>query len=547
MVGRPRTAPKAVLAALLAAAHLQADTGESVVLVYNSSMPESREVAEYYAAKRNVPTGQIFAFDLPQVETISRDDFETRLQAPLWRKLNERRLFTCSEGEAGSGRLKCNVAGAKIRYAVLCYGVPLKIIPDTSRMENADKLPQELRRNEAAVDNELALLPYFDQKLPLIGPLVNPVMQSTNRAAIHPTNGVLMVSRIDGPTPEIAKGLVDKALQAEREGLWGHAYFDTRSVTNAGMKLGDEMIQGAADAARAYGFEVVNETSSQTFPPSTPLSDIAIYFGWYDQSVSGPFTNGMAQFRPGAVAYHLHSFSSRALRVNDAWWTGPLLAAGATATLGCTEEPYLQMTPHVNSFLWRFLQLGFSFGEAAYACQPTLSWQTAVIGDPPYRPFAKNQQERYEQLEARNDKNIEWSILMWVNYRLGQNASLNDILQYYRETPQTRESALLQEKLGDIYRSKGKLADSLEPYSQALKLPMNSLQRLRVSLKAASLFSSFGRAEQAYSLYQELLRDHPNYPDKKDLYERLSRVAARLQKNNEAAEYERLARENAQL
>ena len=40
-------------------------------------------------------------------------------------------------------------------------------------------------------------------------------------------------------------------------------------------------------------------------------------------------------------------------------------------------------------FFTRWLK-GFSFGEAAYASQPVLSWQTTVIGDPLYRPFGQD-------------------------------------------------------------------------------------------------------------------------------------------------------------
>ena len=45
---------------------------------------------------------------------------------------------------------------------------------------------------------------------------------------IKPENGVMMVARLDGPSPEIAMRLVDQAMEAEREGLWGRAYFDSR-------------------------------------------------------------------------------------------------------------------------------------------------------------------------------------------------------------------------------------------------------------------------------------------------------------------------------
>jgi uncharacterized protein (TIGR03790 family) len=521
------------------------DTGASVVLIYNSSMPVSKEVADHYAAQRQVPAEQIFAFDLPQVETISREDFTTKLQQPLWKELRSRKLLTYGDAES-NGSFKSHVTEAKVRYVVLCYGVPLKITPDTALKENVDQFPQELRRNEAAVESELSILPLLDQKPLVTGPFNNPVGLATNQFAVSPTNGVLMVARIDGPTPEIAKSLVDKAIQAEKDGLWGNAYFDTRSITNAGFKQADDMLNAAAELAKLYGFEVVKETSSRTFPPTTPLPDIALYFGWYDQSVSGPFTNGMAEFRPGAIAYHLHSFSSRNLRVSNVWWTGPLLAAGATATMGFTEEPYLHTTPQINVFLYRFVQLGFSFGEAAYACMPSLSWQTAVIGDPLYRPFYMSQQARYEELERRKDKNVDWSMLMWVNFRLTQNAPFDEILQFYKTNPTTQQSAVLQEKLGDIYKSKGKLIDAMGPYGKALKLPMSPLRKLRLGLKAAPIFASMGRAEQAYSIYQQILRENPAYPDKKEIYERLSGVAMRLKKTEEAAEFQRLARDQAQ-
>jgi tetratricopeptide (TPR) repeat protein len=105
----------------------------------------------------------------------------------------------------------------------------------------------------------------------------------------------------------------------------------------------------------------------------------------------------------------------------------------------------------------------------------------------------------------------------------------------------------MQEKIGDIYKSKGKLIDTLDPYARSLKGKLTPLQRLRVIMKAAPLFANMGRAEEAYALYQEVLKEHPDFAEKKFLYEKLSEVATRLKKTGEAAEYQRLARENARL
>ena len=131
------------------------------------------------------------------------------------------------------------VAESKIRYAVLCYGVPLKIAPDPDLHElAADNMRPEFRRNEAAVDSELAWLPLSKNELPLSGPLPNWVYGATNTALLNPTNGILLVARLDGPTPEIARGLVDKALEAERDGLWGRAYFDARGMHRSRLQAG---------------------------------------------------------------------------------------------------------------------------------------------------------------------------------------------------------------------------------------------------------------------------------------------------------------------
>jgi len=64
------------------------------------------------------------------------------------------------------------------------------------------------------------------------------------------------------------------------------------------------------------------------------MSQIAIYCGWYDDKVDGPFTMPKVEFMPGAIAYHLHSASATTIRSATECWVGPLLAKGATVTMG---------------------------------------------------------------------------------------------------------------------------------------------------------------------------------------------------------------------
>src|SRR5206468_3050118 len=156
----------------------------------------------------------------------------------------------------------------------------------------------------------------------LSGPFPNHFSGSTNSAVLNPVNGLLMVTRLDGPNFDIANGLVDKAMEAEESGLWGRAYFDARGLTNSSYLRGDELIKNAYESARRYGFESILDDNPSTFPPGAPLSHIALYFGWYDSMVSGPFTRPKVEFMPGAIAYHLHSFSAHQLRTVDQYWVG---------------------------------------------------------------------------------------------------------------------------------------------------------------------------------------------------------------------------------
>jgi len=57
-----------------------------------------------------------------------------------------------------------------------------------------------LQRNEAAVDTQLALLSVSEQSLPWPGPIRSPFYGVTNSSLLHPTNGLLMVARLDGPS-----------------------------------------------------------------------------------------------------------------------------------------------------------------------------------------------------------------------------------------------------------------------------------------------------------------------------------------------------------
>ena len=535
------TAAALLLTAIAASA---ANTGDEVVVIYNSRLPESKTIANYYAEKRQVPKQQIFGFDMTAGEDISRAEFRDALQKPLAKKLEADKLWRFGSLEIPAtndkpARVVNRVVTSKIRYLVLCYGIPLKILPDPTLKEAAEEsMRPELRRNGASVDSELACLPLLNLNLPVAGPLPNPVYSVTNAAWIHPTNSVLIVARLDGPTPEIARALVDKALEAEHDGLWGRAYFDLRNITDPNYKQGDDWIRAASEAARIFGFETVVDTNGGTFPASFPLSQIGFYAGWYSEGLSGAFTLPKLEFMPGAFAYHLHSFSAASMRNTNNNWVAPLLARGVTATMGSVDEPYLAGTPDVGVFTSRFLFFGMSFGEAACAAQGTISWQTTVVGDPLYRPFQKPPPQLHQELEARHSKLLEWSHLRVVNLTLARSHQTATAVGYLEEAALTKQSAVLSEKLGDLYAAQGKPSSTVRAYEQALKLDPSPQQRIRLRLALGDKLIAQDRNEDAFANYQKFLEEAPNYAENLTIYRKLLPLSQKLGKSADVAKYE---------
>jgi len=541
--------------------------GDEVVVVYNRRVaPDSRLVAEHYAQRRGVPAGQVIGLSLPDSENMTRAQYREQLERPLLQELEARHLVAFQHEIIPAtterpGDISSRPAESKIRYLALCYGVPLRVVHDPTLNEpEADKLPEPLRRNEAAVDSELALLPRSQfkrlaakgpegqkgasaaprvERFMITGAFRNPFYGITDAALLNPTNGIFLVARLDGPSGTIARELVDKAMEAETNGLWGRAFFDARGITNGPYKVGDDWIRNASQIVRRQGYETCLDDKPATLPASFPLAQAAIYAGWYDANVSGPFKRPSVEFMPGAIAYHLHSFSASTLRSDSQAWVGPLLAKGATATMGCVAEPYLDLTPDLGVFFSRLLGLRFTFGEAAYASQIALSWQTTVVGDPLYRPAAKQPRELHEELERRHSPLLEWSHLRVVDLNLATGLPAGDLIVYLQEIPLTRQSAVLEQKLGDLYLDLGKVGDGAAEYQKALKLKPSPHQKIHLQLTLAQCLVLLEREAEALEVYQQFIKENEDFPDLLVIYGKALPLAKKLNRDSLAEKWQR--------
>ncbi len=524
-----------------AAAAAAKELGRSVVVIYNTAFKGSKSVAEYYAKRRNVPDSQVIGFRLPTSESIPRSVYEKKLEQPLIEALIDRKLIRVRDQiqpatDTAPGRVLQVVTHSDVRNLVVCYGVPVRTTNDIQGIEPAAlQFPEQLRRAEAAIDAELTALPLLIAGQLRTGPLGNPAYGTTNRAMLQPTSGLFVVGRIDGPTPDLARALVDRALEAEEFGLWGRGYFDIRSITTPAYQPGDQWISNAWVAVSRYGYDTHLDTQPATLPEGFPLSHVAFYAGWYEGNINGPFTLPTVEFMPGAIAYHLHSFSAGAIRSTNRTWVGPLIAKGVTATMGCVSEPYLDGTPDIGMCFARLLFSGFTWGEAALVSHRMLSWQTTVLGDPLYQPFRMNALDRLKDLASRNQGRVDWAMSVLYNRRREFTGDLGETLRAVESEPRTRFSAVLREKLGDFQREAGLHEEAALSYRAAAGLRASPQQRRRLLWNCGQAFEAARRPAEAYDAYLEFRRESPTPPNPALLFERLQTLAKALHKESDAA------------
>ena len=237
------------------------------------------------------------------------------------------------------------------------------------------------------------------------------------------------------------------------------------------------------------------------------MNGAALYYGWYAESVAGPFADKDFRFLPGAVAVHIHSFSARTLRNSNANWVAPLLEKGAAASLGNVYEPYLELTPHLDIFNDRLLH-GFTFAESAYMASPALSWMTVAVGDPLYRPYAAWLQIDIKPAGKTTD---EWK--MYRDFALKNGArSVREYRTLARQAALRAKNGPMIEDLGLMEARDGNFSAAISYFQQARSFYQQRDDILRVVLEQANALIKAEKKKQALDLVSNVLRSVPDAP-----------------------------------
>jgi uncharacterized protein (TIGR03790 family) len=382
-----------------------------ILVIANRNAAKSMDLALYYMEKRGIPDSNLLTLWVTDQEICSHEDYHDKL-APRVRQY-----------------LQAGKKGRQIRCMVTVYGVPLKIAPPVMTREKKRqyevlvKQKQELSHSRgggraddqeagkaleaalenlgkqmslltgedqrAALDSELALVKIKDYELK--GWIPNPCFMDfkLEKLAISPEQ-VIMVSRLDGPDPDLVRRIIDDSLEAEKTGLSGAACFDARwprpgpGQKTEGYAFYDQSLHLAAAYIQGKNrLKVKLDEGPGLFQPGQ-CPDTALYCGWYSL---GKYVDAFT-WQKGAVGYHIASSECATLRKPESQvWCKRMLEEGVAATVGPTSEPYVQGFPVPDIFFGLLADGHLSLAECYFAATPYLSWQMVLIGDPLYRPF----------------------------------------------------------------------------------------------------------------------------------------------------------------
>ena len=383
---------------------------KEIVVVVNSSDKKGLELAHRYICARNLPRENLFQVNLGTVEVLQRADYNRKLVHPLRKFL---------------ARLR---HGDRIRCLLLMYGMPLKVEAPLLTKTQKDRLAYlartivdlrlelskinyksgeeeeqlnahlkkaSLEKNQldptfrrAALDSELMLM--LAKEYSIDGWQLNPFFLGfQDQKNMIDKNHVLMVSRLDGPSPGMVVTILANTFATEKRGLKGNAYFDAYRPNDQvpNFKSYDfytQSIRKAAQKIRETDQLLVILNQNETKPQLDHCPSTALYCGWYNLENDISVVN----WTKGAVGYHIASIEYSMLsRANSQVWT-PMIKKGVAATLGAIEEPYLEAFPVPSIFFPYLVEGKLSLAECYLLSLPYLSWKIVLIGDPLYRPFA---------------------------------------------------------------------------------------------------------------------------------------------------------------
>jgi len=349
-----------------------ASLSHRVLVVFNRTDGGSREVAKYYAKRRGIPEQNLCSIAPIDTMWLGWKEYHSQVKAPIQKCLKA-------------------VGPENILYIVFSYQTPYRVLGPDARLKLTFTVDQEVS------DIWDQLSPDFPQSRPR-HPYYDPARSKANvyqpfesfadYRAQADAKMIYSVWRLDAANAQLAKGLVDKAIAAEKSGLKGLVCIDRKwplnTIEDTGLGAGDWDLHRAADFAREAGLQVIEDANDAEFgtpPAPARCDDAALYAGWYSLN----HYNDAFSWATGAIGIHIDSLSAWGPR-SGTNWAANAIKRGITVTTGSIEEPGLSGLLHPSG-TFRDLFQGANVGDAFLRNTEFLKWVVLYLGDPLYRPF----------------------------------------------------------------------------------------------------------------------------------------------------------------
>ena len=364
-----------------------AQDGSNVLVIVNSASPAGQQIADRYAAVRNIPADQIFRITTAVTEDIERELYEHTIEGPIGAWITRR------------------AAQDRILYIVLTKGVPLRIRGTTGTGGSI-----------SSVDSELTLLyrKLLGIATPAFGRVANPYYHADRALAeaprfSHAAHDMYLVTRLDGFSTADVLQLIERGVKPAKD---GEILLDQRAQMLSD-RTGDAWLAAAEKQLQSMGLEgrTVLDSSREVL---ADRKRVLGYYSWGSNDSAIKRRRFNFTFAPGALAAMFVSTDARTFKEPPETWaigswgdartffegspqslTGDLIREGATGVAGHVAEPFLDAAVRPQVLFPAYIS-GFNLAESFYLAMPYLSWQTVVIGDPLCAPFATDARKAVE-------------------------------------------------------------------------------------------------------------------------------------------------------
>ncbi|WP_198266193.1 TIGR03790 family protein [sulfur-oxidizing endosymbiont of Gigantopelta aegis] len=203
---------------------------DDVLIIVNDNAKDSCVVGKYYAEQRGVGKNNIVHLKVPSSYFLTWTEFKIMrdqiIQFMRTNTFKNASIIPLDCPSTSESLLYCQAsmeqirAETKIKYLVMTRGVPSRVVVDGSTLSSA--------RGPTSIDNYLRhwLVNYYAKDVAFNSNIrATAFADGRGMRTVEPAiDGELIVGRIDGLSTDSAKALVDRAIAAEKNGIYGKHY-----------------------------------------------------------------------------------------------------------------------------------------------------------------------------------------------------------------------------------------------------------------------------------------------------------------------------------